>query len=83
MNSTMATSEKILPGGEMLVRVDGEAVLGANAVPGDVVQVQLQCKQRGVLRADMIEIIRPSERRVSAPYQRLIVLWFRSSNIAV
>jgi len=60
------TAEKILPGGETLVRVDDESVLVANAVPGDVLQVQIQGKRRGVLRGDIVEIIRPSEQRVNA-----------------
>jgi len=60
-------AERILPGGETLVRVDGEAMLVANAVPGDVVKLNMQGKRRGVLRGDITEIIRPSEQRVNAP----------------
>jgi len=60
-------AEKILPGGECVVRVDGKPVLVANAVPGDVLKLNMQGKRRGVLRGDIIEIIRPSEHRVNAP----------------
>ncbi len=60
-------AEKILPGGECVVRVDGKSILVANAVPGDILKLNIQGKRRGVLRADIIEIIRPSERRVSPP----------------
>ncbi|MBL4759265.1 MAG: hypothetical protein JKY80_00190 [Mariprofundaceae bacterium] len=44
-------AEKILPGGETLVRVDADAVLVGNAVPGDVLELNMQGKRRGVLRA--------------------------------
>ncbi len=60
-------AEKILPGGECIVRVDGKSILVANAVPADVLKLNIQGKRRGVLRADIIEIIHPSERRVSPP----------------
>jgi len=60
-------AEKILPGGETLVRVDGEAVLVANAVPGDVVTLQMQAKRRGVRRGKIVEVIEASAERVRPP----------------
>ncbi|MDQ6982061.1 MAG: methyltransferase [Mariprofundus sp.] len=60
-------AEKILPGGETLVRVDGEAVLVTNAVPGDVVKLQMLAKRRGVQRAEIVEVIEASPERVRAP----------------
>ncbi len=62
-----ATAEKILPGGEALVRLGGEAVLVANAVPGDVLAIQMQARRRGVQRAEIIEVIEASPERVNAP----------------
>jgi len=64
---TMPTgkAEKILPGGETLVRVDAASVLVANAVPGDVVELHMQAKRRGVLRGEIIEVIQASEQRVT------------------
>lgn len=61
------SAEKILPGGEAVVRVDGKAVLVANAVPGDVIKLQMLAKRRAVQRAEMIEIIEASPLRVHAP----------------
>jgi len=61
------SAEKILPGGETLVRVDGKAVLVANAVPGDVVTLQMQAKRRGVQRAKIVEVTKTSLQRVTAP----------------
>jgi 23S rRNA (uracil1939-C5)-methyltransferase len=60
-------AEKILPGGETLVRVDGASVLVSNAVPGDVVMLNMQGKRRGVLRADIIEVSDASEKRINPP----------------
>jgi len=58
-------AEKILPGGEALVRVDGKAVLVANAVPGDVLDLNITGKRRGVLRADIVRVVEASDQRVS------------------
>jgi len=60
-------AEKILPGGETLVRVDGKAVLVANAVPGDELELNMTGKRRGVLRADIVRVVEASEQRVSPP----------------
>jgi len=60
-------AEQILPGGETLVRVDGKAVLVANAVPGDVLELNVQAKRRGVLRADIVRVLEASSQRVNAP----------------
>jgi len=62
-----ATAEKILPGGETLVRVDGEAVLVANAVPGDMLKLRLSGKRRGVQRGEITEVVQPSGQRVNPP----------------
>ncbi|MBN4073546.1 class I SAM-dependent RNA methyltransferase [Mariprofundus ferrooxydans] len=60
-------AEQILPGGETLVRVDGAAVLVSNAVPSDVLELEMQAKRRGVLRADIKSVLEPSDQRVAAP----------------
>ncbi|MBL4776061.1 MAG: class I SAM-dependent RNA methyltransferase, partial [Mariprofundus sp.] len=49
------------------VRVDADAVLVGNAVPGDVLELNMQGKRRGVLRADVIAIIEASDQRVPPP----------------
>ncbi len=62
-----ATAEKILPGGETLVRVEGESVLVPNAVPGDALKLTLSGKRRGIQRGATIEVVQPSGQRVQAP----------------
>ena len=64
---TTGIAEKILPGGETVVRLNGESVLVVNAVPNDVVRLEMQGKRRGVERGKIIEIIQPSALRVSPP----------------
>jgi len=43
-------AERLLPGGEALVRHQNKQFLISNAVPGDTVQCQIEGKRRGVLR---------------------------------
>ena len=59
--------EKLLPGGEALVRVDGLSVLVSNGVPGDLLQLEMQGKRRGVLRAEIKSVTKPSAQRVQSP----------------
>jgi 23S rRNA (uracil1939-C5)-methyltransferase len=47
--------------------VDGEIVLLAGGVPGDVVRARLLGKSRGVLRADLVQVLTPSPDRGVAP----------------
>ncbi len=60
-------AEKILPGGETLVRMGKATALVANAVPGDALTLRLTGKRRGVMRAEIVEIVQPSAQRVQAP----------------
>ncbi len=64
--SVVGRAEKLLPGGETLVRVDGASVLVANAVPGDLLQLKMQAKRRGVLRAKIEKVVEPSDQRMKA-----------------
>jgi len=57
---------RLLPGGETLVRVDGQSVLVANAVPGDTVKLRMLDKRRGTQRAEIVDVIEASARRVNA-----------------
>jgi len=63
----IGVAEKILPGGEALMRADGQSVLVNNAVPGDVLELEMLGKRRGVLRADIVEVIEASDQRVQPP----------------
>ncbi len=58
--------EKLLPGGEALLRVDGDSLLVLNGVPGDVLEVKIQGKRRGVLRGEIESVIEISDQRVKA-----------------
>jgi 23S rRNA (uracil1939-C5)-methyltransferase len=60
-------AERLLPGGEAIVRSGKINVLVPNAVGGDLLQVQIQSRRRGVKRGKIIEIIQPSPQRVTAP----------------
>ena len=64
MDAYTGTAEKLLPGGETLVKVDGVSVLVNNAVPGDLLRLNMQGKRRGVLRATIAEVIESSDMRV-------------------
>ncbi len=60
-------AERLLPGGEAIVRSGEINVLVPNAVGGDLLQVQIQSRRRGALRGNIVEIIRASPQRVAAP----------------
>ena len=57
----------LLPGGEAVVTVAGQTVLVANAVPGDELAVHISGKRRGVLRGEIIEVIKAAEQRITPP----------------
>ncbi len=60
-------AERLLPGGEAIIRNGETAVLVPNAVPGDLLQIQILLRRRGVERGKIIEIIQPAPQRISAP----------------
>ena len=57
-------------GGKGLAKPDGFAVFVDNAVPGDVVQVQITRKKKNYAEARVLELLEPSSDRVTAacPY---------------
>ena len=59
--------ETNLPGGDGLVRVDGEVVLVRGAVEGDRLRLQLGARQRGVRRGRIVELVEASPMRVTPP----------------
>ncbi|MDQ6959563.1 MAG: 23S rRNA methyltransferase, partial [Mariprofundaceae bacterium] len=63
---SQGTATRLLAGGEALVRIDGESVLVANAVPGDELKLKLSGQRRGVMRGDIVEVLCPSGQRVQA-----------------
>ncbi len=60
-------AERLLPGGEAIVRSGEVNVLVPNAVGGDLLQVQIQSRRRGIERGKIVKIIQPSPQRVTAP----------------
>ena len=60
-------AERLLPGGEAVVRKGETSVLVANAVGGDLLKIQIQSRRRGAERGKIIEIIQPSPQRITAP----------------
>ncbi len=59
--------ERLLPGGEAVVRCAEQTLLVANAVPGDVLNVRKTEKRRGAQRAVLESIVKASDQRVQAP----------------
>ncbi|PJA33265.1 MAG: 23S rRNA methyltransferase [Zetaproteobacteria bacterium CG_4_9_14_3_um_filter_53_7] len=57
----------MLPGGEVPVRVEGETILVSNAVPGDLLDVRVIDKRRGVYRGEISAVIEASAERVAPP----------------
>lgn len=62
-----ATAGRLLPGGEAVVRHGEESVLVANAVPGDLLDIRLETRRRGVWRGHIEKIVDASPQRVPAP----------------
>ena len=61
------TAGRLLPGGEAVVRVGDESLLVANAVPGDLLDIQLDARRRGVRRGRIASVVEPSPLRVPPP----------------
>ncbi len=61
------TVEKLVYGGEGLSRVDGAVVFTPFVLPGEVVRVSPPASKKHAQRADLLEVLRPSQDRVEAP----------------
>jgi len=66
-DTVQARAGNMLPGGEVSVRVQDETILVSNAVPGDLLEIHVTDKRRGVLRGEISRIVEPSQDRVEAP----------------
>ena len=65
-NSIELTLEKLVYGGEALARLpDGRAVFVPYAFSGERVRVRLVEDKRGYARAELLEVLAPSEERIS------------------
>ncbi|HBH46934.1 MAG TPA: 23S rRNA (uracil(1939)-C(5))-methyltransferase RlmD [Candidatus Jacksonbacteria bacterium] len=58
------TIEKLVFGGQALGHVDGQAVFVWNALPGEIVKVEVINKKRGVIFGRAIKILKASPQRV-------------------
>ena len=56
-----------MAGGDAIARVDGFPVFASNVFPGDVARVRLHEVKKGFAKAEMVEIVKPSEFRRAAP----------------
>jgi 23S rRNA (uracil1939-C5)-methyltransferase len=61
------TVEKPVAGGRMLARHDGAVVLVGGALPGEVVEAQVERVQRGTTWARTVRVLSPSAGRVGEP----------------
>jgi 23S rRNA (uracil1939-C5)-methyltransferase len=60
--------EKLVYGGSGLGRLQtGQAVFVSGALPGERVIVSIRRKRKGILEADLVEILTPSQDRISPP----------------
>jgi tRNA/tmRNA/rRNA uracil-C5-methylase (TrmA/RlmC/RlmD family) len=58
---------ELVAGGDALARVDGFPVFASNVFPGDVARVRLVEVKKGFAKADLVELVKPSEQRRLAP----------------
>jgi 23S rRNA (uracil1939-C5)-methyltransferase len=62
--------ERPAAGGRMLARHDGQVVLVWGAIPGERVRARVERAGRGVLFADTVDVVSPSDDRRSEGYDR-------------
>ncbi|MDX8384479.1 MAG: 23S rRNA methyltransferase [Ghiorsea sp.] len=57
----------VVPGGEGIVRYQGDDIFISHVAAGDTVRFKIGDKRRGVWRAHLLQIISPSTQRIAAP----------------
>ena len=57
----------IVPGGEGIVRLQGDDIFISHVAVGDRVRFAIESKRRGVWRAKLLQVVSASNQRVSAP----------------
>ncbi len=65
--TVIGVAERILPGGETLVRAGDRTLLVNNAAPGDELRLRITGKRRGAWRGEIVETVRPSAQRIAPP----------------
>jgi tRNA/tmRNA/rRNA uracil-C5-methylase (TrmA/RlmC/RlmD family) len=58
---------ELVAGGDAIARIDGFPIFASNVFPGDVARVRLYEVKKGFAKADLEELITPSEFRRAAP----------------
>jgi 23S rRNA (uracil1939-C5)-methyltransferase len=58
---------ELVAGGDALARVDGFPIFASNVFPGDIARVRLYEVKKGFAKADLEELVKPSEFRRAAP----------------
>ncbi|MDQ3282133.1 MAG: hypothetical protein M3Q69_12055 [Acidobacteriota bacterium] len=58
---------ELVAGGDALARVDGFPIFAMNVFPGDVARVRLYEVKKGFAKAELVELVRPSEFRRAEP----------------
>jgi 23S rRNA (uracil1939-C5)-methyltransferase len=61
------TPTELVAGGDALAKIDGFPIFASNVFPGDVARVQLYEVKKGFAKADLVELVRPSEWRRAMP----------------
>ena len=63
----VVTVEKVAHGGHFIVRHQGAVIFVRHGIPGEEVEIEITGTGSSFNRADVVEVIAPSEDRVSAP----------------
>lgn len=58
---------ELVAGGDAIARVDGFPIFASNVFPGDVARVRLYEVKKGFAKAELVELLKPSEFRRAAP----------------
>jgi len=59
--------ERLTFGPDALAHVDGQVVFVPFAAPGDRIRARIRSRERGYLRADLIDVVQPGPDRVTPP----------------
>lgn len=61
--------EKVAHGGHFIARNEGQVIFIRDTAPGELVEIEITSKAKGFLRANVLEVLEPSQERVTPPCQ--------------
>jgi len=64
-DTVQGRAEKMIPGGEVTLRFQGETILVAGGVPGDLLDIRIRDKRRGVFRGEIIQLVEEAAERIT------------------